>query len=333
MIWILPLLFAVLLWFRLGFWNRQPVRHFGTLYKKGILAETPVENKFIVSQVEFYNVTTINKELENELYEYMKQNWHSYHKKSHFMGYLKKGYVSIYRENTIRGCITSRSVEFQFDQEKIDAYSTDFLYADTSYILKCLIQTHEFKKHKIAYPTSIFTSIPKISWIVPITTYDIQWIYTKSFQKYRFPLKTRFVKATPSSLNEVFAGFKTPFSCQMTPTLYTLSALIESKNISIYSIYNPYLVAILFFKNTYELDDDLSIVYWIGTIIVDKEPELIQQVISTILNNIHKTFKIVRIHQLSHTPSYTTHYKTTKCRKYAYNYGIYSLPPSQCFFL
>jgi hypothetical protein len=95
-----------------------------------------------------------------------------------------------------------------------------------------------------------------------------------------------------------------------------------------------YLIAILFFKNCYELEEDLSIVDWIGTIILNNninKTELLN-VFSTILHGIHKTFKIVRIHQLSHTPSYT-HYKITQCSKYAYNYGIYSLPPSQCFFL
>jgi hypothetical protein len=329
MIWIIPLLFAILLWIRTGFWARQPIRHYLTIYKKGIISEEPLLTKFVVPQVEFYNVTNLNKELENELYEYVKEKQISYHKQTHFMGYLKKGYISIYRENTcIRGCITSRAVEFKFDNDIVDAYSTDFIYADTPYILKCLIQSHEYKK----YPISIFTSMTKIQWVMPITTYDIKWIYTSSFKKYTFPLKTKFVKATPSSLNEVFTCFKNTFQCQMTPTIYTLSALIERQNISIYSIYNPYLVAILFFKNNYELQEDLSIVDWIGTIIVDTEIDLIQ-IISTIIHGIRKTFKIVRIHQLSHTPNYTTQYKTTQCRKYAYNYGIYSLSPSKCFFL
>jgi hypothetical protein len=328
MIWLIPLLFAILLWIRTGFWCRQPIRHYLTIYKKGIISDQPIVTKFVVPQVEFYNVTNLNKELENELYEYVKEKQTSYHKKTHFMGYLKKGYVSIYRENTcIRGCITSRAVEFRFDNEVVDAYSTDFIYADTSYILKCLIQSHEYKKHAI----SIFTSMTKIQWVMPITTYDIKWIYTSSFKKYTFPLKTKFVKATPSTLNEVFSCFNA-FQCQMTPSIYTLSALIESQNISIYSIYNPYLVAIIFFKNNYELEEDLSIVDWIGTIIVDIEIDLIQ-IISTIIYGIRKTFKIVRIHQLSHTPNYTMQYKTTECRKYAYNYGIYSLAPSQCFFL
>ena len=334
MIWIIFLLFAIILWIRIGFWNRQPIRHYLTLYKKGILSEQPLQTKFVVTQVEFYNVNHLTKDLENELYEYVKEKQPSYHKKSHFMGYLKKGYISVYRENTcIRGCLTSRQIEFKFDNEIVNAYSIDFIYADTPYILKCLIQSHEYKKHTI-YPTSIFTSMTKIKWVMPITTYDIQWIYTSSFKKYIFPLTTKFVKAAPSTLNEVFTCFKNDFECQMTPSIYTLSALIESQNISIYSIYNPYLVAILFFKNNYELQDDLSIVDWIGTIIVDKvSKELITQIISTIIHGIRKTFKIVRIHQLSHTPSYDTYYKTTTCRKYAYNYGIYSLSPSQCFFL
>ena len=309
MLWILPLLIVIILWIRKGFWNRQPIRHYLTLYRKGIIADQPILNAFVVPRVEFYNVSKLTTELENEIYEYVKEKQPSYHKKTHFMGYLKKGYISIYRENTcIRGCITSRAVNFRFDNETVDAYFTDFIYADTPYILKCLIQSHEYKKHA----PSIFTSMTKIQWVMPITTYDIQWIYTSSFRKYTFPLKTKFVKATPSSLNEVFACFKNAFQCQMTPTIYTLSALIESQNISIYSIYNPYLVAILFFKNNYELEEDLSIVDWIGTIIVDNTEIDLIHIISTIIHGIRKTFKIVRVHHLSHTPTYTTQYKTTE---------------------
>ena len=70
MIWILPLLFAILLWFRLGFWNRQPVRHYLTIYKKGLLADQPVNNKFVVPHVFFYNVTELTKDFENELSYY-----------------------------------------------------------------------------------------------------------------------------------------------------------------------------------------------------------------------------------------------------------------------
>jgi hypothetical protein len=311
--------------------------HIYSIYKKGIISETPIYNKFVnLIHVEFYNVTNLNKPLQNEIYEYIKENQTSYHKQNHFFGYLKKGYISIYRENTcIRGCITSRHVDFVFDQEKIDAYSTDFIYADTSYILKCLIQTHEYKKHTVAYPTSIITSMTNIRFLVPLISYNIQWLYTKSFTKYKFSLKTRIIKNTPELLNDVYNCFqKNKFKYQITPTIYTLTELIQSKNISIYSIYNPYLIAILFFKNTYELHDDLSIVDWIGTIIVDKtNMELVNAGISTILYGIHKTFNIVRIHQLSDTPSYSTYFKQTECKKYVYNYGIYSVLPSTFFMI
>jgi len=307
------------------------------LYKKGILSEQPIHNKFVdVVHVVFYNVDDLTSELQDELYEYVKENQPSYHKKNHFLGYLKKGYVSIYRENNcIRGCITSRQVQFRLDQDTIDAYSTDFIYADTSYILKCLIQTHEYNKHKIAHSTSIITHMKSIRFLVPLVNYKIQWLYTQSFIKYKFSLKTRLIKNTPDLLNDVYTSFrKNKFKCQVTPNIYTLTELIQSKNISIYSIYNPYLVAVLFFKNTYELEDDLSIVDWIGTIVVDSEDmELVHGGISTILYGIKKTFKIVRIHQLSDTLSYPSQFKTTECNKYVYNYGIYTISPSDCFFL
>ena len=229
----------------------------------------------------------------------------------------------------ITGCITSRHVTFTLNKVSMDACYTDFIFADTSFILKKLIQTHEYIKH-VKCPISIFSS-SKISFLVPLTTYSIQWVNTSSFQKYSFSPKTRILKAVPETLISVYDCFKTPFQCQMIPSMYQLSKLILSKNISIYYIYNPYLVAVLFFKNTYELYNDLSIVDWIGTIIVDKKID-IKNVISTILHGIQTTFKIVRIHQVSDTPSYTS-FKKTECVKYVYNYGISSVPPSKFLFI
>jgi hypothetical protein len=73
---------------------------------------------------------------------------------------------------------------------------------------------------------------------------------------------------------------------------------------------------------------------WVGSIIVDSsDMEIINASISTILYGIQKTFKIVRVHQVSNTPSYPFHFKTTECKKYVYNYGVYTMPSSNCFFL
>lgn len=334
---VIILFILVYLWFCIGFWNKQPMSHVYSIYKPGIISEKPLYNKFVnLVHVLFYNVSELTTELQNELYEYVKDNQPSFHKKNHFLGYLKQGYVSIYKENNcIRGCITSRQVHFTWNQEHIDAYSTDFIYADTSYILKCLIQTHEYRKHTAAYPISIITYTKPIRFLVPLVNYSIQWLYTRSFTQYKFPLKTKIIKNTPDLLNDVFIQFrKNNFKCQITPNIYTLTELIQSKNISIYSIYNPYLVAIFFFKNSYELYDDLSIVDWIGSIMVDaSDMEIINAGISTILYGIQKTFKIVRVHQVSNTPYYPSHFKTTECKKYVYNYGIYTMPSSNCFFL
>lgn len=333
---VIILLILVYLWFCLGFWNKQPMSHVYTIYKPGIISEKPLYNKFVnLTQVFFYNVNELTPELKNDLYDYVKENQPSFHKKTHFLGYLKQGFVSVYIENTcIRGCITSRQVHFTLDNQHIDAYSTDFIYADTPYILKCLIQTHEYRKHTTAYPTSIITYTKPIRFLVPLVSYNIQWLYTRTFTKYKFPLKTKIVKNTPDILNDVFIQFrKNKFKCQVTPNIYTLTELIQSKNISIYSIYNPHLVAIFFFKNTYELYDDLSMVDWIGSIVVDtSDMETVNAGISSILYGIQKTFKVVRIHQLSDTPSYSG-FKTTECTKYVYNYGVYSRSPSDCFFL
>jgi hypothetical protein len=324
---------CIVLWIRIQFWNKQPMTHIYSFYKKGILSEKPINNKFVfLDKITFFKMEDLTTSQINEIYEYMKEIQPSYYKKGNLLGYLKKGYLSIYKENSfIRGCLTSRSVQFKFNNETIDAYNVDFIYADNPYILKCLIQTHEYRKYDIS-PVSIYSSPTKLKFLVPITNYSIHWIYTKSFNKYKLPLKTRIIQSTQKSLHHVYECFNNFFSCQLIPSVYSLSSLIESKNISIYSIYNPYLIAILFFKNTYELEGDLSIVDWIGTIIVDKDI-ILKDVISTIIYGIQKTFKIIRIHQISNTPFYSNSFKTTNCYKYVYNYGIYSLQSNLCLFI
>jgi hypothetical protein len=301
------------------------------LYKKGILSDKPIDNKFVNTSVLFYKMEDLSSSHITEIYDYIKEVQSSYHKKRNILGYLKKGYISIYKEHScIRGCILSRPVHFVLDEIN-PAYIIDFIYADTPFILKCLIQTHEYKKHTIS-PISIYTSMIKLKFLLPVTSYPIHWIYTKSFTKYKLPLKTRIIQESPSTLHSVFEAFHQPFSCKILPSIYTLSSLIESKNISIYSVYNPNLIAVLVFKNTYELEGDLSIVDWIGTIIVNKDI-ILKDVISTIIHGIQKTFKIIRIHQISNTPLYSNSFKTTMCYKYVYNYGIYSIQSHLCFFI
>ena len=66
----------------------------------------------------------------------------------------------------------------------IDAEAKFFTSIQSIQNIQELLQSHEYKKH----PISIFTSMTKIQWVMPITTYDIQWVYTSSFRKYTFPL-------------------------------------------------------------------------------------------------------------------------------------------------
>lgn len=333
-LYILCVIILIWLWIKSRFWNRQPMSHIYNFPKSGILSLEPTLNKYVdIPNVHFYPVHELTELQKNEIYEYVKEKQPSFHKQSHFFGYLKKAYLSVHRDlnEIITGCITSRHVTFTLNKVSMDAYYTDFIFADTSFILKKLIQTHEYIKHTHC-PLTLFSS-SKISFLVPLTTYSIAWVHTNSFQKYKFPLKTRILKAVPETLISVYDCFKKPFQCQMIPSMYQLSRLIQSKNISIYYIYNPYLVAVLFFKNTCELYNDLSIVDWVGTILLDKKNmDIVKNVISTILNGIQTTFKIVRIHQVSDTPSYSS-FKKTECVKYVYNYGISSVPPSKCLFI
>ena len=327
------LFILVCLWIRSGFWNRQPITHIYNFPKTGILSTTPTLNKYVdIPNIRFYPVHELTNLQKTEIYEYVKEQQPSFHKQTHFFGYLKKAYLSIYREEgIIQGCITSRHVSFTL-QETVDAYCTDFIFANTYEILKKLIQTHEYVKHTKC-PVTIFSSSFRIRYLVPLTRYPIQWVHTTTFIKYTFPCKTRIIKALPETLLSVNECLKTPFQCQMIPSTYQLTRLLQTQNLSIYYIYNPYLIAVLFFKNTFELYKDLSIVDWIGTILLDKKNmNVVKNAISTLLHGIQATFKIVRIHQVSDTPSYDS-FQQTEMVKYVFNYGVYRVSPAHCLFI
>lgn len=313
--WYAILIILWILWIRTRFWNRQPMRHIYEFPKYGVLSP-PLFNKYC-------DVIKVRQATPEEAIPYIQRQSIGYESSSHLMGYLNTAYISMY-EN--KGCMTSRKVNF-FHENRKTAYYHDFIYGDTDDIKRTLFQTHEYNRSiKTKCGISFFSSDFKIPFLIPVTMYSIHWVKTATFSK----RPHKVVKATEDSLYALYEVFKNPLLCQVTPEIDQIAYMMKSKILSIYYYYTTELSAIFFFKNPLELDGNDSIVDWVGTILLKKDP--IEDAISNLLYSFRKSFPIVRIHNVSHTPLYDG-YKTTKKVYYIYNYGIKRISPKDCLFI
>ena len=285
------------------------MRHLWGVPTTGVFRTTPLWNTYC-------NTIRVQPSTVEEIKSYQKHN-------------LQNGYVTVYKHPDIQGCMVSRKVKF-FYPTIMDAYYHEIIRADTESIRQTLFQTHEYLRMKdTKCMVSLFSSPRRIAWLVPVTRYSLEWIRSYWFCKYPIP-KASFVKGTKENLSLLYDAWKTPFLCQMNPSLVQLADMMDSKRISLYYYYQESLVAIFFFQNTLELEKDDAILDWIGTIHFTKDP--IEKAISTLLYSFRKIYPIVRIHQVSHTPRYSG-YKQTHINHYIYNYGTKRISPKDCFFL
>ena len=294
------------------------MRHLWGFSSTGIIRPTPLWNTYCTMCV---YPSTIKEVL--PYLQIIKENHASY---------LESSYSSVYKiNNEVKGTIVSRKVKFFYPKVQ-DAYYHEHFVGDSETIKNKLFQTHEYNRMvKTKCLVSIFSTNKRISWLVPVTRYSIEWVRAYWFTLSAIP-KSSFVKVTKDNLSILYHHWKIPFLCQMNPSLISLTDMIDSKKISIFYHYSQeVLVAIFFFKNTFELDKKDSILDWIGTILLDKKYDL-HKAISTLLYSIRKMYPIIRIHQLSDTPRYKG-YKQSHLQHYIYNYGTKRIPPKDCFFL
>jgi len=304
----------VILYIKSRFWTKQPMRHLWGLPRYGLIRNAPLWNTYCSTiRVHSSNVEEILPYLQ------MKGN----------TSYLNSAYCSVYKNPDIQGCILSRKVKF-FYPNIMDAYYHEIIKTDSETIRQTLFQTHEYLRMKqTKCMVSLFSSPTRLSWLVPVTRYPLEWIRSYWFKKYPIP-KSSFIKGTKDNLYLLYDSWKIPFLCQMNPSLISLADQLDSKRISLFYYYQESLIAIFFFRNTMELEKDDAILDWIGTIRFTKDP--IEKAISTLLYSFRKVYPILRIHQVSHTPRYSG-YKQTHLNHYIYNYGTKRISPKDCFFL
>ena len=298
----------VVLYIRSRFWCKQPMRHLWGLPSTGVFLDTPLWNTYCSIHVQPSTVEEVETYLGKP---------------------LETAYCSVYKNPEIKGCMVSRKVKFHY-LTILDAYYHEIIQADSESIRQTLFQTHNyFLRKDTKCAISLFSSPTRISWLVPVTRYPLEWIRSYWFKKYPIP-KSSFVKGTKDNLSVLYDAWKKPFLCQMNPSLISLADRMDSKKISLFYYYQESLVAIFFFQNTMELDKDDAILDWVGTIRFTKDP--IERAISTLLYSFRKIYPILRIHQVSDTPRYHG-YKQTYMNHYIYNYGTKRISPKDCFFL
>ena len=297
------------LYIRSRFWCKQPMRHLWGLPSTGVIRPDPWWNTYCSMHVQPSTLEEVAPYLDRKP--------------------LESAYCSVYKNPEIQGCIVSRKVKFHYPTI-LDAYYHEIIKADSETIRQSLFQTHEyFRRKDTKCAISLFSSPTRISWLVPVTRYPLEWIRSYWFKKYPIP-KASFVQGTKENLSVLYDAWKKPFLCQMNPSLITLADMIDSKRISLFYYYQESLAAIFFFQNTMELDKDDAILDWIGTIRFTKDP--IEKAISTLLYSFRKVYPILRIHQVSDTPRYHG-YKQSHLNHYIYNYGTKRISPKDCFFL
>lgn len=307
-IYIIVIVLMIVLYIRNLFWSRQPISHIYSV-SYGPLLSYPLTNKYCDT------LRVIETSCTDNVIDYIKMKAPYFKSTECIQSHVVHSFMTVYMNPEIEGCLLSKKVNVSFCNH---AYYHE-MYADTKHIQYTLFQTHEYLRFiKTKCPVSIFSSPFKIPLLKPVLHYSISWLKTDIFHKYKLPHK--LIRATPDMIYHDYSTWKTKFKCFILPSIDSIVYMIKHKQLSIFY----YDTSVLFFKNTFEIDNNQVIIDWIGTIC--NQPDLLYHAMSTLLHHFKKIYPIVRIHQVSHTPIYYG-YKKTYLNYYVYNFGIQRYQP------
>lgn len=312
-IYLIFILFFILLCIRNQFWNRQPISHiYG--FRSGLLLPFPLFNKYCDT------LHVVETECTDEVIQYIQKKASYFKTDACIKSHLLNTFITIYVKSGIQGCLVSKKVNFSLCK---DSYYHTEMYSDSH--MHVLFQTHEYLRAiKTKCPVALFSSPKKIPLLKPVVHYSIQWIKSDTFCNYQLPKK--IIRATSEMIYHDYYLWKHKFPCQVLPSLDEMMYMIQHKQLTIFY----YDHAILFFKNTFELENNQTILDWIGTICL--QPCSLKEAISALFYTFRKIYPVIRIHQLSDTPIYTG-FKETYLNHYVYNFGIKKYNPHQCLFI
>ena len=308
-VYVVLIIVVIILYIRNCFWFRQPISHMYHFYS-GLMLTYPLMNKYCDT------LHVIETPCTPELVDYIKKKAPYFKSSECIQDHVVNSFITIYINPSIAGCLLSQKINFSLCKH---AYYHE-MYADTKKIQQVLFQTHEYLRcTKTKCPVSIFSTPTKIPILKPLLHYPIQWIKTDTFRKYKLPYK--IIRATPEMIYHDYSTWKNKFKCYLLPSIDSIIYKMKHKQLSIFY----YDTSILFFKNTFEIEQTHVIIDWVGTI---GNSDLVKPM-STLFHHFKKMYPIVRVHGVSHTPNYKG-YKTTYVNHYVYNFGIQRQNPQKC---
>jgi len=352
MITVLVVIFSVLLvtvlFIRTRFWVRQPVRlcwcvgpHTGKV--QGTPPLKFVDHAHVRSTVYDGVMPT------DALVAYLKTQSNDvyYPNAEHIVSYFVNAYISVYAavgeatkgeatkgEANIEGCIVSRPVELYVDGKGYRAYFHETMTSEKDEISRRLISTHSTNL-ATQFPNAplVFSTTTPIMFVVPAIEYDVRWVQTKIFRKYRLPLVS-YIKVTEKNVHLVVEWWKEHrYSLNITPTTAQLVSWLQSKTASIYFVAKGgEMLGSFYFKKTLMVEQNKGVVDCCCAVFPN-DKSLLFQTLSTLLYRGRRANPILRVHMVSDltTLPLLPSFKKTKLYHYFYRYdGPARTPPENC---
>ena len=327
------------------FWVRQPVRLWWQFPQKGVIQGIP-PSKY----VDHVNVVSVKHEVNSNtdaLVEHIQTQTNDVYFPStvNITTYFVDAYISVYNsvynsvytetETAIEGCIVSRPVELQVDGSWHRAFYHETMTSEKDDITKRLLSTHSLNLSNV-YPKAptVFTTTIPLFFVQPVLKYDVIWVQTRVFRKYRLPDIT-YLKITENNVHTAVEWWKEhTYGVQMVPTVAQLVSWLQTKTASIYFVLqNGIVLGSFYFRKTMMVERNKGVIDCCGAIF-PHDTTLLFQTLSTLLFRARRVNSIVRLHAsstLTLLPN-IPYFKKTTLYYYLYRYkGPACLPPSDSF--
>ena len=321
---------CIVLYVRSRFWVRQPVRHWWSLPRPGMRLGAPPEKYVDHSHVRSFGGDDMPLDEVDALLRYVKTQTNDvfFPDADQVAVFLTGSFVSVYCAMSgamsgamLDGCIVGRPVDVRMGGQKYQGFFNEVMASDSEKVSRFLFCTHEMNKRK-KYPdaVTIFRTSCPILFVVPTAVYDVRWVQTKLYTRYRHPGLT-LVKATESNVHEIMKLWETKRSgFRVTPTVYQLVAWIKANLASVYyAVKTNAIVGMFFFRKSLMVDRNKCVIDCCSATVLDSDVGL---AFSSLMHRYRRTFPIVRLHMQADVGQLPMRgwYKATK--EYVFVYGV-----------
>ena len=334
-VFIVSVIIAVCL-VKARFWARQPVRLWWTLPQKHRVDGLPPKK-----YIDHANINSFKHDIKSEtaqLVEYLQTQTNDvyYPNKPHILAYFEDAYISVYGTKDIEGCIVSRPVDLRIDKRSYRGFFHESMASQKDDVSRKLIATHATNLAQV-YPEAplVFTATSPLWFVLPVLQYEVRWVQTRIFRKYRMP-GVAFVKVTDATVHLAVEWWKTNrFDFEVAPTVAQLVAWLQSKTASVYLVIQGGDIAgCFYFKKALMVEKNRSVIDCCGAIFGPYYKDLIFPAFASLMHRVRRTNPILRLHLVSHlTPlAKVPYFKKTMAYYYMYRYKAPAhLDPKNCF--